>query len=361
MLCRNPVNFVPSNPAWKPKRTRTSDPRTSIDPGLATYRGLEKLEEIFLESPPELDSEQLMNILNNKDSKASRLRKLDLRFCEVDLQTISSLLGQEMNTLTHLTLLLGYRYYMDHYDKRREPPPHLCPLVRQFSKNLVYLKYAARHVCRELFFADDEISALTQSGLVTNTDYEEAPEDDLISKAHIWQLIPQHRVRKSRAMRNRQVDEAIALAKADNSHLDVSTVKCNTELRLDREEEARKRTIKDSTMPWKRSMIAWKGVCPGNGSWAHLQAGASMEEEGIEVTLTSILISLVLSRDEAGILTINQVGCWRCQAGIRPGRVISWWIKERNWRKGSSPISYPMPCSKGLGINIDISFFGVAP
>jgi hypothetical protein len=210
-----------------------------------------------------------------------------------------------MNTLTHLTLLLGHQYYMDHRDKRREPPPHLCPLVRQFSKNLVYLKYAARHVCRELFFAHDEISALTQSGLVTNTDYEEAPEDDWISKAHIRQLITQHRMWKSRTMRNRQVEEAIAHAKADNSHLDVSTVKCNTQLRLDSEEEARKRTITDSMMPWKRSMIAWKGVCPGNGSWAHLQAGASMEEEGIEVTLTSIFVPSVLSLDETGILTFN--------------------------------------------------------
>jgi hypothetical protein len=214
--CRHPPpRLVPSDSTrWLRPRRNHSGPRSILGQTVESYRGLEKLEEIFLESPPELDSEQLMNILDNKLSKASRLQKLNLRFCWVDLQTIANLLQQEVKTLTHLTLLIGYEEDDGYGHYQREPPPHLCPLIRQASKNLVYLKYAAPCVCRELFFADDEVNALRQSGLSSR--YEEVTD----SKSHfdrhaVRQLISQHRVHQSQIARKRQVAEAIAQAKAD--------------------------------------------------------------------------------------------------------------------------------------------------
>lgn len=288
--CRYPSRPVTSDSTrWLARRARL-DP---LEQTAESYRGLEKLEEIFLESPPELDSVQLMKILGNTVSKASRLQKLNLRFCSVDLQTISYLLQQEVKTLTHLTLLIGYAdseggSQYPHY--QREPPPHLCPLIRQASKNLVYLKYAAPHVCRDMFFTDGEIDALCTVGLTSNMDGWEEDRDfeARFDRPAIESLISQYRVYRSQSARERQVNEAIAQARADGGRQGDSNVKLDTELRLDREEEARNRTITDSKVPWKRSIIGWSGVCKRSGPWTELQVGASLEERGIEWTLTGI-------------------------------------------------------------------------
>lgn len=98
-------------PLWLPfQKPRYSDQiSVLVRNRTASYGGLEKLEEIFLESAPELGSEDVMNILNTKVSEAFRLRKLSLRFCRADLQTVERLLEQKLTSLTHLTLLIGYQ------------------------------------------------------------------------------------------------------------------------------------------------------------------------------------------------------------------------------------------------------------
>ena len=252
--------------------------------------GLEHLEEIYLESPPELNSPLLMQILNNEASKAIRLRKLELRFCYIELQTIANLLQQEVVTLRHFTLLIGYEDSNGHRDYPPKPVPHLCPLLREFSKNLVELKFAACHVCREFFFTEEEIQCLRLNGLTNNIASSRGATDDNINldRHAIHQVITEHREKKISDYRNSRIVDAIAEAKRKKLSMLDSTVKINTELQLDRENAARSRQIKDSMSPWKRSIISWDGLCHGSDGWAELQEGANMEEEGVNWVLTSL-------------------------------------------------------------------------
>lgn len=254
---------------------------------IGSYQGLKKLEEIFLENPPEVTAADLRYMFHHKVSESFRLRKLSLRFCRVTLKSIEYLLQQRLPNLTHLTLLIGYQEPHAEHN-----PPHLCPLVRQFSKGLVYLKYAAPHICRGLFFTNDELNLLKQSGVMSSSDGYEEAEDDVCSHEHaVQQLIIRHRAQKAQIARNWQVREAITRARFDDfrsKRSDRAIVRCNTELRLDRADEARKHIIANSNPPWKRSIISWERPCIG--SWADLQVGASIGEEGIEWTLTSMYL-----------------------------------------------------------------------
>lgn len=56
--------------------------------------GLEKLENIILECPPELNSSILMQLMGNPKSMASNLQSLELRHCHLDLKTIGELLRE---------------------------------------------------------------------------------------------------------------------------------------------------------------------------------------------------------------------------------------------------------------------------
>lgn len=110
-------------------------------------------------------------------------------------------------------------------------------------------------------------------------------------KYAVRQLITRHRVQKSQTARDRQVKKALDRALANGCHSSHSTIRCDTELHLDREEEARKRAIASSNPPWRRTIIAWEGPC--YSTWGEVQVGASMGEEGIEWMLTSVYVLFV--------------------------------------------------------------------
>ena len=251
---------------------------------------LEQLEEVYLESPPELNSALLMQILNNNVSKANRLKRLELRFCYIELQTIANLLQQEVTTLRHFTLLIGHKdneRYVDH--TQDHSLPHLCPLLRQFNKNIEEFKYASCHVCREIFFNDDEIRSLKQNGVTNNISSSRGTTDNSTNfdRHALRQVITENRTKKKLNYRNSCIADAINEAKRNNMTALDSTIKINTELQLDREDQARSRQIKDSKSRWKRSIISWEGLCHGTNEWAELQEGANMEEEGVDWVLTS--------------------------------------------------------------------------
>lgn len=251
--------------------------------------GLEKLEEIYLESPPELNSPLLMQILDNRDSKANSLRKLEIRFCHIEIQTVAMLLQQEVATLKQFTLLIGYKDSIGYTARHQEPSPHLCPLLRQFSKNLVELRFAACHVCRELFFDEEEIQCLKESSVTNNiTSFRRATDIDInIDRHAIHQTVSEYRTKKKLCYRNARIADAVAEAKGRNLPNPDSTIKVEAELQLDQEEHARSRKILDSKVPWKRSIISWEGICDDSSGWAELQEGANTEEEGIDWVLTS--------------------------------------------------------------------------
>lgn len=263
-----------------------NDPVDDGSFAIGTCHGLEQLEEIYLESPPELNSGLLMQILNNKESKALKLRKLDLRFCPVDLQTIANLVQQEVKTLKSFTLLIGYKNQHEYLDYGFQHPPqkafHLCPLLRQFSKNLVYLKFAAPYICSELIFDNLEIECIRQNGMPNNTS---------LDKHAIHQTIADFRRKKSLSFRNSCVADAIAQARIESSSSPGSMIKVNTEVELDREEQKRARLIQESNPSWQRSIISWNGLCHKTDGWAELQEAANMDEEGMEWTLTDTFYS----------------------------------------------------------------------
>lgn len=271
------------------RRHRTLGLGSNGSESIGSYLGLEKLQEIYLESPPELDSALLMQILGNKESKASNLRRLELRFCDVGLATLSQLLQQELPTLKYFTLLLGnteHDLYANH--SQQQPSHHLCSLLRCFSKKLVQVKYAAPHVCRDLFFDENEINILRQSGVITNVGGYGVSQADLNPDRHaIRQSITEYRAKNVSKTCNDGIDETIICTNPNVVSVKSPSTRIAPKLLLEREEETRRRTIRDSKIPWKRSIICWKGLCHGTDSWAELQEGANMDEEGVEWILTS--------------------------------------------------------------------------
>ena len=278
-------------------RCKQQDYGLNIGRDLGPCPGLEKLEEIILENPPELNGSILLEILNNPDSKAVNLKNLDLRFCNLEVHSLAFLLQQEIDTLTHFTLLIGMKETQDftrHHPG--EPSPHLCPLLRCFSKNLVYFRYAASCVCRELFFDKFEMHRLKEDGVRTKIGILGGASDSHIhiDRHAIRQIITSHRVSKALTYRNARIRSAMADAQARTSAINMVTSKINAELELDREEETRLRRINDSKTPWKRSIVAWSGLCDYLDTWDELQEAANMEEAGIEWVLTSKFWMLVL-------------------------------------------------------------------
>lgn len=155
--------------ASRPRHRRhraASQEHTSDIPQIGSTSGLKKFERILLECPPELNSGLLMQLLGNPNSVASNLASLELRFCQLDTETISKLLFHAPPNLRHFVLLC-LEGHSEFHDFSHQEGPHLCPLMRDFSKNLVHLEFAAATICRELFFDDVERETLRNNGVAT--------------------------------------------------------------------------------------------------------------------------------------------------------------------------------------------------
>lgn len=245
--------------------------------------GLEKLQEIFLESVPELSPSLLGQILNNQASKAHNLKKLDIRFCSLDADTLGFLLQQQIDSLTHFTLFVPASSTAGRYGFIGHPQaPHLCSQIVSFSKNLVYLKYLTSHICHDLFLNEQEKGILKETGLSAQL----MDNSGEVDRHAIRQVIEEYRGRQARLRREQRLSESLAKARVDNSRIYSPAL----ELELDQEEEKRKRLIAESKTPWKRSIIGLRGICSRDGrttQWDQLEQLANMEEAGVEWVLTS--------------------------------------------------------------------------
>ena len=239
---------------------------------LGLLDGLGKLEKISLESPPELDSSILVQLLSHQDPLASNLKHLELRFCSLGPGVIAQLLRQVSHSLTHLILLLGGSADTNLYDGKE--PPHLCPLIRDFCKNLVHLEFAASTVCTEIFYDDDELRGIRKICNRVNPD-----QSDSYATG---ETVLDCRRRKKTQHRKERVQNALKEAGIESA----AHVETSTELLLDREEEHRQRMIQNSRSKWKRKIISWRGSCTGN-PWSDFQQGANLAEAGIEWILAS--------------------------------------------------------------------------
>ena len=237
---------------------------------LGLLDGLTKLERISLEKPPELDTTILVQLLGHQNPLASNLTHLELRFCNLDPAVIAKLLQQASQSLAHLTLLFGAMADTSDYDG--EEPPHLCPLIRDFCKNLVCLEYAAPTICTELFFNDDELQEIRN-----NCGKIDSERSDSYA---VHQTVLDCRRLKRTEYRAERIQKVLREAgKTSDARIETST-----ELLLDREEEARERLITSSKSKWKRKIISWRGTC-GGGPWSELEQGADLAETGLEWTL----------------------------------------------------------------------------
>ena len=238
---------------------------------LGLLDGLDKLERISLESTPELDSGILGQLLSPEHSLASNLRHLELRFCNLEPDVIGKLIQQAAPVLTDLTLLLGAKEDTTFYEG--EEPPHLCPLIRDFCKNLVRLEYAAPSICTAMFYDDDELQAITQNCNRVNPD-----QSDIYA---IRETVQECRRHKRTQIRKQRVQMALREAGSKSA----AQIETSTELLLDREEEQRKRLIQSLKSKWKRKIISWRGPCGRFEPWSELQQGADLAEVGVEWTL----------------------------------------------------------------------------
>lgn len=265
-------------------------------------KGLKMFESILLECPLELDSPLLMQLLGNPDSVAVRLAKLELRFCNLDYETISKLLYHAPPNLKHLVILcLDDDQFLHGHDGAE--CPHLCPLIRDFSKKLVHLEFAASTICRELFFDDIEIRSLRQNGITTGLGTEGGAIEghERLDTLAIRETVQACRRQKRSKYRTGRIKEAITTAKAQNvvgttssifgggasANLTVARAQREAEVLLDEEEEQRTRLIEASKTPWFRRVITWNGLCHPNDTWEEVELAAGMEEMGVEWVIAS--------------------------------------------------------------------------
>ncbi|KAI9747236.1 MAG: hypothetical protein M1835_002174, partial [Candelina submexicana] len=247
-----PIGVQPRLPPSTPITGYESPPTPSgIDAALAALgplKGLKKLESISLAWPTELNSTTLAAIFSPRaTSVAANLKKLELRYCNVSYSVMAALMRQCLPVLTHFTLL----YAMDSpsngtgRQRRQQHGCHLCPLVREYAKDLTSLKLAAPSIYRELFIDEQEQKLLHTVGIDTAVgclDGRIAPGKALDRYA-ISQTLSHHRMNKS----------------------------------SERQYASKGRR--------ERIVVSWQGLCGHDESWQELCTEADMEEPGIAWTL----------------------------------------------------------------------------
>jgi len=281
---------------------------------IGSASGLKKLQSIILECPPEINSLLLMQLLGNPSAVASNLTSLELRFCNLDYETISKLIHHAPPNVKRLVLLCSD--IQDDGLHAFQEVVHLCPLIREFGKNLVHLEFGASTVCRELFFDDLDRQALRNNGVETGLGIDGGAVDKDFGKLDghaVRETIQACRKQKRMKFRNDRVKEAITAAKSrtssgrsstslfggncmSNTNQAAARAQRDTEAMLDEEEEKRSRLIEGSKAPWFRRIITYHGLCNAADTWIEVQIAADMEEKGIEWVLASgFILVFVLS------------------------------------------------------------------
>lgn len=180
--------------------------------------GLKKFQSIILECPPEINSPLLVQLLGNPSAVASNLTCLELRFCNLDYETMSKLIYHAPPQVKRLVIFCAD--IQDDGFHAFQEVVHLCPLVREYGKNLVHLEFGASTVCRDLFFDDIDKQALRNNGIETGLGIEGGADDKGFGKLDghaIRETVQACRKRKRMKFRNDRVKEAITAARSRSS------------------------------------------------------------------------------------------------------------------------------------------------
>ena len=280
--------------------------------------GLKKIKSIVLESPPELDSQLLMQLLGNPNVVASNLTSLELRFCKLGCETLSKLMYHMPPNVKRFVLLRHPDEY-DDYHNIDTKLTHLCPLVRNLAKNLVHFEFGAPAVCREMFFDDADMQSLRGSAIETGVGaYGGAINKSLgsLDEYAIKETIENCRRQKRSKYRTSQINQAIndtvdtvgfnsvsAPLTQTNGNYNTSPAAARahreTESLLDQAEESRSRTIRSAKPPWFRRIITWDGLCSSVDTWEELRVAADLEEQGIDWILASTSFGAYITIDRS--------------------------------------------------------------
>jgi hypothetical protein len=264
---------------------------------LGTLAGLGKVETLILEFVPELDNDILMQSLTG----AASLKKLELRYCNLSQAALAKLLPHALPNLTSFTLLISTHSFSAEQvailvdrslveNEKARSIPHLCPLIREFGKNLKHLEFANPYICRELFVDKLEMRKIEEAG-VLRTD-----------RFALRNVLSDFRRQTSDKRRKLRIAEAIAEAKAKarstrssslfgsgrNDELSAEITR-NMERALDDEEKTRTRLINGTKGGWDRRVVCWRGLCRIKDPWEEIEEMASLEEEGVKWTIASTL------------------------------------------------------------------------
>ena len=307
-VCRGTADDFP-NATRRPRRHARFLPYGARNARFSSSRdhignvdGLEKFESIVLEATPELDPPILMQFLGDQRSTAANLWNLELRFCDLDANTMAELLHHIPPNLKRLVLLCRKLSEPDLYST--EKPVHLCPLLRQVGKNLVHLEYGANVICRELFYDEAEIESLKRNGIMTRIGQEGGASStgDHIDAHAIQETVLDCRQKKRAVYREGRFNNGLTEAEARSAiayssgslfgggprpESMANKVHREVENMLDEEEEQRKRLIEGSKTKWFRRFITWGGLCGHGDTWEEMQIAADMDEEGITWVLAS--------------------------------------------------------------------------
>lgn len=273
-------------------------------------KGLDKITNLIVESAPELNDSVLMSALNF----AHKLKVLEL--CNINglsYEALSQLLPHALPNLTHFTLKIAAnhgasamaRRQLENYqlsspsnDSINPLPPHLCPLFRQFARNLQYLNLKAPYLCRDLFLDDVEKSKLEEVGVradiggaagapVLSSSGEEVRVDTIAINEIIKTFRRKREERRFRAAVNEALKEK-GVKRGDRKY-EVAI----TGVEYEEEQKRVKRARKINEQKWTRKIRVSQGMCRGGECWAEMGVLASLEEEGVNWLLGNEVLGLV--------------------------------------------------------------------
>ncbi|KAI5805060.1 hypothetical protein EDC01DRAFT_355532 [Geopyxis carbonaria] len=253
--------------------------------GSSDLKGLGRITRLVVSRAPELNDKILMSAL----SLAMSLKKLELKKIEgLSYNAISKLLQFALPNLTHFTLHVKYgdssardvERSLRHVDTLEAGPHedvhHLCPLIREYGKNIQHLDIFLPYICREVFLTAAERKKLSEAGV--NISIGNRYGDigtELLDKTSIVKILTDYRKALSHAKFQQAVKENIKEASTTGK----TKAHNLAEYEEDQKKYSRARSIQQER--WTRILRTCNKLCRPYETFEELVLLAGLEEPGI--------------------------------------------------------------------------------
>lgn len=157
-------------------------------------------------------------------------------------------------------------------------PIHLCPLVREHSKNLPHLDLYLPFVCRELFLTVTERVKLAQAGVahLVSAHHGGRGDGDMLDHLSTRAIVMEHR----KALAHTHLQAAVKKNMADAKAAGKDKTDPMARYEEEQKQTARLRMIRGGR--WTRVLRCGKGLCRNYEAWEELGELARLDEENIE-------------------------------------------------------------------------------